>query len=106
MSSSSVHIILIRWEKPGHSPLFGHDFWYQPRHKTMISTAFGAPSAFTKGFKLEHVSDGLYGRHLHVYDWPGGELKQILDLGDTGLIPIQVNMQGFIVNMPMILCIQ
>ncbi|KAH6770111.1 selenium-binding protein 2 [Perilla frutescens var. hirtella] len=79
-----------RWEKPGHSPLFGHDFWYQPRHKTMISTSFGAPCAFTKGFKVEHVSDGLYGRHLHVYDWPHGHLKQILDLGDTGLIPIQL----------------
>ncbi|CAJ2671319.1 unnamed protein product [Trifolium pratense] len=23
-----------RWEKPGHSPLFGYDFWYQPQHKT------------------------------------------------------------------------
>ncbi|KAI4370440.1 hypothetical protein MLD38_018794 [Melastoma candidum] len=24
-----------RWKKPGHSPLFGYDFWYQPRHKTI-----------------------------------------------------------------------
>ncbi|KAG4995622.1 Selenium-binding protein 2 [Glycine soja] len=55
-----------RWEKPGHSPLFGYDFWYQPRHNTMISTSWGAPSAFTKGFNLQHLSDGLYGRHLHI----------------------------------------
>ncbi|RXI00575.1 hypothetical protein DVH24_000809 [Malus domestica] len=55
-----------RWEKPGHSPLFGYDFWYQPRHKTMISTSWGAPAAFTKGFNPQHVSDGLYGRHLHI----------------------------------------
>nr|ACU23278.1 unknown [Glycine max] len=79
-----------RWEKPGHSPLFGYDFWYQPRHNTMISTSWGAPSAFTKGFNLQHLSDGLYGRHLHVYSWPGGELRQTMDLGDSGLIPLEI----------------
>ncbi|EYU32716.1 hypothetical protein ABFS82_14G038900 [Erythranthe guttata] len=79
-----------RWEKPGHSPTFGYDFWYQPRHKTMISTSWGAPLAFTKGFNPQHVSDGLYGRHLHVYSWPDGELKQTLDLGNTGLIPLEI----------------
>ncbi|GFQ03138.1 selenium-binding protein 2 [Phtheirospermum japonicum] len=81
-----------RWEKPGHTPLFGYDFWYQPRHKTMISSSWGAPAAFTKGFDLQHVSDGLYGRHLHVYSWPEGELKQTLDLGNTGLLPLEVNL--------------
>ncbi|XP_027343261.1 selenium-binding protein 1-like [Abrus precatorius] len=79
-----------RWEKPGHSPLFGYDFWYQPQHKTMISSSWGAPAAFTKGFNLQHVSDGLYGRHLHVYNWPGGELRQTLDLGQSGLLPLEV----------------
>eukprot|EP00250_Pteridium_aquilinum_P012587 c20817_g1_i3 orf=146-1582(+) len=79
-----------RWERPGHSPIFGYDFWYQPRHKTMISSSWGAPSAFTKGFNPQHVSDGLYGRHLFVYDWPGGTLRQTLDLGNTGLIPLEV----------------
>ncbi|KAM7278112.1 hypothetical protein ACFE04_005246 [Oxalis oulophora] len=79
-----------RWEKPGHSPLFGYDFWYQPRHKTMISTSWGAPAAFTKGFDLQDLADGLYGRHLHVYSWPGGELKQTLDLGNNGLIPLEI----------------
>ncbi|KAK2991659.1 hypothetical protein RJ640_025128 [Escallonia rubra] len=79
-----------RWEKPGHSPLFGYDFWYQPRHKTMISTSWGAPAAFTSGFNLQHVSDGLYGRHLHVYSWPDGELKQTIDLGSSGLLPLEI----------------
>ncbi|MFS7992709.1 putative selenium-binding protein [Helianthus anomalus] len=65
--------LYFRWEKPGHSPLFRYDYWYQPRHKTMISTSWGAPAAFTQGFNLQHVSDGLYGRHLHVYSWPEGE---------------------------------
>nr|XP_043634106.1 selenium-binding protein 1-like [Erigeron canadensis] len=79
-----------RWEKPGHSPLFGYDYWYQPRHKTMISTSWGAPAAFTQGFNLQHVSDGLYGRHLHVYNWPEGELKQTIDLGSNGLLPLEI----------------
>ncbi|XP_010905138.1 selenium-binding protein 1 [Elaeis guineensis] len=78
-----------RWEKPGHNPPFGYDFWYQPQHKTMISSSWGAPAAFTKGFNLEHVKDGLYGRHLYVYSWPGGELKQTLDLGNSGLLPLE-----------------
>ncbi|KAG5155058.1 hypothetical protein JHK82_013027 [Glycine max] len=59
-------------------------------HKTMISSSWGAPAAFTKGFNLQHVSDGLYGRHLHVYSWPGGELRQTLDLGESGLLPLEV----------------
>ncbi|KAG6394841.1 hypothetical protein SASPL_145431 [Salvia splendens] len=80
-----------RWEKPGHSPLYGYDFWYQPRHKTMISTSMGAPSTFIKGFNVQHVSDGLYGRHLHVYSWPGGELKQTLDFGNNGLVPLEAS---------------
>lgn len=79
-----------RWEKPGHSPLYGYDFWYQPRHKTMISTSWGAPKAFSKGFNLQHVADGLYGSHLHVYSWPGGEIKQLIDLGPTGLLPLEI----------------
>lgn len=26
-----------------------------------------------------------------MYSWPDGELKQTLDLGDTGLIPLEVD---------------
>ena len=56
----------------------------------MISTSWGAPKAFSKGFNLQHVADGLYGSHLHVYSWPGGEMKQLIDLGPTGLLPLEV----------------
>lgn len=89
-------LIFTRWEKAGHSPSFGYDFWYQPRHKTMISSSWGAPAAFTKGFNLQHVSDGLYGKHLYVYSWPEGELKQTLDLGDSGLLPLEVSLGNII----------
>ncbi|KAG7543034.1 Selenium-binding protein [Arabidopsis thaliana x Arabidopsis arenosa] len=83
-------LTLILTSRIGHSPLFGYDFWYQPRHKTMISTSLGAPKAFSKGFDFQHVADGLYGSHLHVYSWPGGEMKQLIDLGPTGLIPLEI----------------
>ncbi|CAN6830039.1 unnamed protein product [Brassica oleracea] len=79
-----------RWDKPGHSPMFGYDFWYQPRFNTMISTSWGAPKSFSKGFNLQHVADGLYGSHLHIYKWPEGEMKQIIDLGNTGLLPLEI----------------
>ncbi|KAF9666153.1 hypothetical protein SADUNF_Sadunf16G0199200 [Salix dunnii] len=79
-----------RWEKPGHRPKFGYDFWYQPRHNIMISSSWGALAAFIKGFNLQDASDGLYGRHLHVYSWPNGELKRTLDLGSTGLLPLEI----------------
>ena len=36
----------------------GYDFWYQPRHNVMISSEWGAPSAFTKGFNPEDVAAG------------------------------------------------
>ena len=65
----------------------------------MISTSWGAPAAFTKGFDLKDVSDGLYGKLLHVYSWPEGELKQILDLGDNGLLPLEVNHNLPIINL-------
>lgn len=59
----------------------------------MISSSWGAPLAFSKGFNLQHVADGLYGRHLYVYSWPDGELKQTLDLGNTGLLPLEVSIE-------------
>ncbi|XP_026400902.1 selenium-binding protein 2-like isoform X3 [Papaver somniferum] len=89
-----------RWEKPGHSPLFGYDYWYQPRHNTMISTSLGAPFTFIKGFNPQHVSDGLYGRQIYVYSWPRGELKQTLDLGNTGMVPLEASKSSWWVLTP------
>ena len=41
----------------------------------------------------EHVlclHSGKYGQHLHVWDWKARELKQSIDLGDDGKIPLEV----------------
>ncbi|AQK98714.1 Selenium-binding protein 3 [Zea mays] len=56
-----------RWEKPGHSPLFGYDFWYQPHHKTMISSSWGAPAAFRTCFNPQHVAISI--KPLKVRNW-------------------------------------
>lgn len=37
---------------------FGYDYWYQPRHNVMISSQWGAPSAFKKGFDVKDIAAG------------------------------------------------
>ncbi|XP_046442231.1 methanethiol oxidase-like [Daphnia pulex] len=69
---------------------FGYDFWYQPRHNVMISSEWGSPSAFCTGFSLDHVSAGMYGQSLHVWDWKEHKKIQTLDLGSEGLMPLEI----------------
>lgn len=78
------------WEAPGFNPTFGYDFWYQPYHKVMISTEWGAPKAFLKGFDPADYADGLYGNSLHVWDWDSHRYMQELKLGDEGAIPLEI----------------
>ncbi|XP_022105572.1 selenium-binding protein 1-like [Acanthaster planci] len=78
------------WEKEGHSSPFGYDFWYQPFHNVMISTEWGAPKAFLKGFDPADYANGLYGHTLHVYDWENHTLQQNIDMGDEGAIPLEI----------------
>ena len=56
-----------RWEADNKTAPMGYDFWYQPRHNVMISSEFGAPSCFTKGFNPEHVAAGKRFIFLRVY---------------------------------------
>ncbi|XP_073465260.1 methanethiol oxidase-like isoform X2 [Aquarana catesbeiana] len=91
------------WEVEGNATPFGHDFWYQPRHNVMISTEWGAPKIFTKGFNIEDVKAGHYGQSLHVWDWTKRTRIQTLDLGVDGLIPLEIRFlhnpdaaQGFV----------
>jgi len=79
-----------RWEPKGSSAHFGYDFWYQPRVNTMISTEWGEPNTFKNGFDPADVAKGKYGRHLHVWKWQERELIQTIDLGDEGLIPLEI----------------
>lgn len=69
---------------------FGYDYWYQPGHDVLISTEWGAPAAFCKGFDLSHVKEGQYGTHLNVFSWTTRKLVQRLDLGPEGVMPLEI----------------
>ena len=59
--------------------VLGYDFWYQPLHNVMISSEWGWPSAFRRGFHLDDVQAGKYGRKLHVWDWHARTYVQVRD---------------------------
>jgi len=64
--------------------------WYQPRQNVMISTEWGEPNCFKHGFNPQHVAEGKYGKSLYVWDWTKREVIEKLDLGNEGLIPLEV----------------
>ena len=79
------------WESKDHGPTpVGYDFWYQPRQNVMISSEWGAPNCFTKGFNPAHVAEGKYGKFLHVWDWTERKVIQDIDLGNEGWIPLEL----------------
>ena len=77
-----------RWET-GETPRLNYDFWYQPRKNALISSAFGEPNAYEKGFDLDDVAAGRYGSQLHFWNLAERRLEQTLDLGDSGLLPLE-----------------
>ena len=79
-----------RWENGGERPAFNYDFWYQPRQNTLVSTEFGEPNAYEPGFDLEDVGRGRYGRRLHFWNLAERTLEQTVDLGEQGLVPLEV----------------
>ena len=80
-----------------------YDFWYQPRKNVLISSEFGEPNAYEKGFDLDDVSAGRYGSRSTSGTSSERRLEQTVDLGETGLIPLEVRFlhdpdaeQGFV----------
>ncbi|MBI4640010.1 MAG: selenium-binding family protein [Candidatus Tectomicrobia bacterium] len=82
--------VLGRWENGKGDQQFMYDFWYQPRKNVAISSEWAAPKTFQDGFKLEDVGQGKYGRRIHFWDLEKRQHTQTIDLGDTGLIPLEV----------------
>ncbi len=82
--------IVGNWERSLEGMNFNYDFWYQPRHNVMVSSEWAAPNTVRKGFNLEDVQGGKYGHHLHFWDWNERRIDQSIDLGETGLIPLEV----------------
>lgn len=79
-----------RWEQKAEGMRYNYDFWYQPRHNVMVSSEWAAPNTFIKGFDLDDVAAGKYGRQLHFWDWGNHEITQSFDLGEEGLVPLEV----------------
>lgn len=78
------------WEHGHEGMQYNYDFWYQPRHNVMVSSEWGSPNTTRPGFKLEDVKAGKYGQRLHFWDWKSHAPVQTVDLGDKGLIPLEV----------------
>ena len=79
-----------RWENGGESPRLNYDFWYQPRKNVLASSEFGEPSAYEPGFDLDDVAAGRYGSRLHFWNLSERRVEQTLELGETGLVPLEV----------------
>src|SRR5215212_3517465 len=79
-----------RWEDGGETPPLNYDFWYQPRKDTLISSEFGEPNAYEQGFDIDDVAAGRYGQRLHFWSLSGRRLEQTVDLGEAGLVPLEI----------------
>lgn len=82
--------VMGRWEKSAEGMKYNYDFWYQPRHNVMVSTEWSAPNTFTKGFNPADVTAEKYGHRLHFWDWKEKSIKQTIDLGEEGRIPLEI----------------
>jgi selenium-binding protein 1 len=82
-----------RWERGSNGYQFMYDFWYQPRQNTLVSSEWGAPNTFQDGFDPTDVGLGKYGRRLHFWDLERHQLVQTIDLGDDGMIPLEIRWQ-------------
>ncbi|XP_076060123.1 methanethiol oxidase isoform X2 [Oratosquilla oratoria] len=69
---------------------FGYDFWYQPTHDILVSSEWGCPKSFHRGFNPEDVANGNYGNHINFYSWNEKRLLQRIDLGPEGFMPLEI----------------
>ena len=79
-----------RWENGGPRPPLNYDFWYQPRQNVLASSEFGEPNAYEHGFDVDDVAAGRYGSRLHFWNLSERRVEQTLELGDAGLVPLEV----------------
>ncbi|HEX6972308.1 MAG TPA: selenium-binding protein SBP56-related protein, partial [Limnochordia bacterium] len=82
--------VLGRWETDKGDQEMMYDFWYQPRHNVLLSSEWAAPNTYEPGFQMEDVAAGKYGRRIHFWDLKERRHLQSIDLGEDGLIPLEV----------------
>ncbi|WP_254767917.1 selenium-binding family protein [Salinilacihabitans rarus] len=78
-----------RFDTPGDIGM-NYDYWYQPRRNVMVSSEWAAPSTYQPGFDLADVEAGKYGQRLNVWNWADRTVEQTIDLGEEGLVPLEV----------------
>jgi len=79
-----------RWDAGANGARLNYDFWYQPRKNTLASSEFGEPKAYETGFDPDDVAAGHYGSRLHFWNLSERRVEQTLDLGETGLVPLEI----------------
>jgi selenium-binding protein 1 len=79
-----------RWDQGANGARLNYDFWYQPRQNVLASSEFGEPRAYEPGFDLDDVAAGRYGSRLHFWNLAERRVEQTLELGETGLVPLEV----------------
>jgi selenium-binding protein 1 len=82
--------VLDRWERDASGMQYNYDYWYQPRHNVMVSSEWAAPNTYSGGFDPKDVEAGKYGSRVHFWDWSERKLVKTVDLGETGMIPLEV----------------
>jgi len=85
--------VLGRWEDDRGAQELMYDFWYQPRQNTLVSSEWAVPNTFEDGFDPADVAAGKYGRRLHFWDLEAKRNVQTLDLGEDGMIPLELRWQ-------------
>jgi selenium-binding protein 1 len=87
---ASTFDVVGRWENDKGDQELMYDFWYQPRQKVLLSSEWSTPNVFKDGFKFEDLHAGKYGHRLHVWDLESRNHLQTIDLGEAGMIPLEV----------------
>lgn len=79
------------WTNGSKRANFGYDFWYQPYFDIMVSSEWGAPRIFKRGFQPSDCLDtSTYGRSINFFSWKKRELLHTENLGDDGIAPLEV----------------
>uniref|UniRef100_A0A8D0FND1 Methanethiol oxidase n=1 Tax=Strix occidentalis caurina TaxID=311401 RepID=A0A8D0FND1_STROC len=77
------------WENECQVPPTGYDFWYQPRHDVLVSSAGAVLKRAGYGFNPCDLKKGVYGRRLNFWNLSCHTLSQCFDLGEDSL-PLNV----------------
>ncbi|NXD17788.1 SBP1 oxidase, partial [Nothocercus nigrocapillus] len=85
------------WEKDCEVPPTGHDFWFQPRHNVLISSAGLVLKRAGPAFNPDDLHKGVFGRRLNVWNLSCRTLIQCFDLGEDS-VPFSVFVGGSILR--------